>query len=204
MSWEPIVIVALIIYMGTLCYVLYKKCSREISEDQTRGISSSGHPGQALHGNESSDEGRISDEEKKYKRYQLIRSRMEYRQISSTPLSDTKPETTTYRVQEISPCDLESGVLSAEVSQTALRQLTKMGYDTNVCEKALKAVGGSDVEAAVYWIFEHKTDKLTSPAYESPPDGVPTIKGWEQNSDGRFIIWTIGKFFHLSVHLINF
>jgi len=199
MYWEPLVIVVLVIYMGSLWYVLRKKWSRESSEDETRGSagisnSSSHSPGQGLYGNESSDAEKISDDEKKYKRHQLIRSRMEYRQISSTPsLCEIIPKTSDYRVPEISQRDLESGVSSVEISQIALRQLTKMGYDANVCQKALKAVGGSDVEAAVYWIFEHKTDKLASPSNESPPEevppeDVPIIKSWEQNSDGRLMI----------------
>mmetsp|Transcript_11554 Transcript_11554/g.27553 ORF Transcript_11554/g.27553 Transcript_11554/m.27553 type:complete len:495 (-) Transcript_11554:222-1706(-) len=195
MYWEPFVIVILVIYMGSLWYVLRKRCSRESTEDETRGSaeisnSSSHSPGQGLYGNESNDAGKISDDEKKYKRHQLIRSRMEYRQLSSTPtICEIIPKTSDYRVPEISQRDLESGVSSIEISQTALRQLTKMGYDASVCQKALKAVGGSDVEAAVYWIFEHKADKLASPSNESPPEesppeGVPIIKSWEQNSDG--------------------
>jgi len=128
----------------------------------------------------------ISAEEKKYKRQQLIRSRLEYRQISSTlsPLSETITEENGLRIKEISPRDLESGLTPREFSDTALQKLTKMGYDSRVSEKALKAVGGSDVEAAVYWIFKHKTVKAKFTTDESPPEGVPIVKSWEKNDNG--------------------
>jgi len=189
MKFEVIITLVCVVYLATVCYLLYRKRSR--TEDATREAANNWAnrtipSGQELHGNESSDAGKISDDEKKYKRQQLIRGRLEYRQISSTlsPLSDTISKKSEYQVQEIRPQDLESGVTPVGISQTALRQLTKMGYDATVCEKALKAVGGSDVEAAVYWIFEHKANKSSHSKDECPPEGVPIIKSWEGNSDG--------------------
>jgi len=165
-------------------YMIKYRYQHSSVENERRG----GDPTGERHRNEPNDAGKISDEEMKNKRHQLIRSRLEFRQISSTlsPLSDTITRMNdNYRVKEISQCDLESGEMTAEISQYALRRLTKMGYDENVCMKALKAVGGSDVEAAVYWIFEHKTIKSTrSLVVDSPPEGVPIIKKWEENTNG--------------------
>ena len=45
-----------------------------------------------------------------------------------------------------------------EISETALAQLMDMGFHINGCKRALTAVGGSDVEAAMNWVFEHNMD----------------------------------------------
>lgn len=44
------------------------------------------------------------------------------------------------------------------VDKAALQQLAAMGFHENGCARALAAVGGSDVEAATNWIFEHHSD----------------------------------------------
>jgi len=45
-----------------------------------------------------------------------------------------------------------------EISEAALGQLMDMGFTMNGCKRALMAVGGSDTEAAMNWIFEHNMD----------------------------------------------
>ena len=45
-----------------------------------------------------------------------------------------------------------------EISEMALSQLMDMGFTMNGCKRALTAVGGSDTEAAMTWIFEHNMD----------------------------------------------
>ena len=45
-----------------------------------------------------------------------------------------------------------------EISEAALGQLMDMGFAMNGCKRALMAVGGSDSEAAMNWIFEHNMD----------------------------------------------
>lgn len=45
-----------------------------------------------------------------------------------------------------------------EINEGALGQLMDMGFSMNGCKRALTAVGGSDVEAAMNWVFEHNTD----------------------------------------------
>lgn len=45
-----------------------------------------------------------------------------------------------------------------EISEAALGQLMDMGFGMNGCKRALMAVGGSNAEAAMNWIFEHNVD----------------------------------------------
>jgi outer membrane murein-binding lipoprotein Lpp len=45
-----------------------------------------------------------------------------------------------------------------EVDPNALSQLVDMGFSKNGCTRALLAVGGSNVEAATNWIFDHSMD----------------------------------------------
>jgi len=69
--------------------------------------------------------------------------------------------------------DDQAGVLGSgpqsQISETALAQLMDMGFGTNGCKRALIAVGGSDAEAAMNWIFEHSTDSdFNDPLPETP------------------------------------
>ena len=52
------------------------------------------------------------------------------------------------------------------ISESALDQLSAMGFSVNGCKRALLAVGGSDVESAMNWIFEHNMD----PDFNDPPN----------------------------------
>ena len=52
-----------------------------------------------------------------------------------------------------------------QISEAALGQLMDMGFSMNGCKRALIAVGGSDAEAAMNWIFEHNQD----PDFNDPP-----------------------------------
>ncbi|GAX24776.1 ubiquitin carboxyl-terminal hydrolase 5/13 [Fistulifera solaris] len=47
---------------------------------------------------------------------------------------------------------------SVSIDEGALSQLMDMGFSMNSCKRALHAVGGSDVEAAMGWVFEHNND----------------------------------------------
>jgi len=64
--------------------------------------------------------------------------------------------------EELVPEDGEtpppSGIVKTEISEFALSQLMDMGFGMNGCKRALLAVGGSDSEAAMNWIFEHNMD----------------------------------------------
>lgn len=45
-----------------------------------------------------------------------------------------------------------------QIDEAALSQLMDMGFNMNGCKRALMAVGGSDTESAMNWIFEHNMD----------------------------------------------
>ena len=47
---------------------------------------------------------------------------------------------------------------SPSIDETALNQMMEMGCSINGSKRALLAVGGSDVEAAMNWVFEHSDD----------------------------------------------
>lgn len=44
------------------------------------------------------------------------------------------------------------------IDEGALGQLMDMGFNMNGCKRALMAVGGSNVDAAMNWVFEHNDD----------------------------------------------
>ncbi len=57
------------------------------------------------------------------------------------------------------------------IDEGAVSQLMDMGFSLNGCKRALLAVGGTNVEAAMNWIFEHNTD----PDFNDPiPEGGST------------------------------
>jgi ubiquitin carboxyl-terminal hydrolase 5/13 len=62
------------------------------------------------------------------------------------------------------------------IDESALGQLMDMGFNMNGCKRALNAVGGSDMESAMNWIFEHSSD----PDFNDP---MPE-KGAESASSG--------------------
>jgi ubiquitin carboxyl-terminal hydrolase 5/13 len=66
------------------------------------------------------------------------------------------------------------------IDENAVAQLMDMGFTFNGCKRALTAVGGSDVEAAMTWVFEHNMD----PDFNDPlPEGDETA-ATSVDSDG--------------------
>jgi ubiquitin carboxyl-terminal hydrolase 5/13 len=63
-----------------------------------------------------------------------------------------------------------------ELNEGAIYQLMDMGFSMNGCKRALTAVGGSDAEAAMNWIFEHNSD----PDFNDP---LPEDNGAPATSD---------------------
>lgn len=54
------------------------------------------------------------------------------------------------------------------IDENSLAQLMDMGFNMNGCKRALMAVGGSNVEAAMNWVFDHNGD----PDFNDPlPEG---------------------------------
>jgi len=63
---------------------------------------------------------------------------------TATTTNALKPDQPSRQVQNVDP--------------NALSQLVDMGFSKNGCTRALLAVGGSNVEAATNWIFDHSMD----------------------------------------------
>ena len=53
-----------------------------------------------------------------------------------------------------------------QIDEGSLGQLMDMGFSMNGCKRALLAVGGTNVESAMNWIFEHNCD----PDFNDPPE----------------------------------
>jgi ubiquitin carboxyl-terminal hydrolase 5/13 len=65
------------------------------------------------------------------------------------------------------PDDGAAGIETAKpatpvMNEAALAQLMDMGFSLNSCKRALTAVGGNDVEAAMGWVFEHNVRLFVS------------------------------------------
>lgn len=58
------------------------------------------------------------------------------------------------------------------IDEAALSQLMDMGFSLNSCKRALKASGGSNVEAAMNWVFEHNTDPDFNDPLPEDDDGA--------------------------------
>lgn len=61
-----------------------------------------------------------------------------------------------------------------EISEAVLAQLMDMGFGMNGCKRALTAVGGSDAEAAMNWIFEHNMDPDFNDPLPEPSAAAPS------------------------------
>lgn len=55
-----------------------------------------------------------------------------------------------------------------QIDEAAVGQLMDMGFGMNGCMRALNAVGGSNVELAMNWIFEHNGDPDFNDPLSSP------------------------------------
>ena len=76
-----------------------------------------------------------------------------------------------------------------EINEGALCQLMDMGFSVNGCKRALTKVGGSDVEAAMNWVFEHNMD----PDFNDPlpePGSAPSAAagGGDSGVDERVVM----------------
>ncbi len=68
---------------------------------------------------------------------------------------------------------------ASAIDEGALGILIDMGFNMNGCKRALLAVGGSDVDAAMNWVFEHNDD----PDFNDPlPERTTVIAAAASNS----------------------
>jgi ubiquitin carboxyl-terminal hydrolase 5/13 len=91
-------------------------------------------------------------------------------EISLQGLKGTGPQEAEILVPDEPEGSSESATVqnAPAVDENSLAQLMDMGFSMNGSKRALMAVGGSDVEAAMNWVFEHNSD----PDFNDPlPDG---------------------------------
>ena len=66
------------------------------------------------------------------------------------------------------------------IDEVALAQLMDMGFSLNSCKRALTAVGGSNVEAAMGWVFEHNTDPDFNDPMPEDAGGAASASGVDE------------------------
>lgn len=97
---------------------------------------------------------------------------LQYKSKGPQPEEDIVKDTDDEAVTKISTSNSATATVSNQplIDEGALGQLLDMGFEMNSCKRALIAVGGgSNVEAAMGWIFEHNMD----PDFNDPlPDGT--------------------------------
>jgi ubiquitin carboxyl-terminal hydrolase 5/13 len=81
-------------------------------------------------------------------------------------------------VEEKSAAQETAGAASAAaagpvIDEAGVSQLMDMGFSLNSCKRALLAVGGSNVEAAMGWVFEHNEDPDFNDPIPEPTQGAP-------------------------------
>ncbi|KAI0240223.1 ubiquitin C-terminal hydrolase Ubp14, partial [Massospora cicadina] len=87
--------------------------------------------------------------------------------VSMPPNCDIVPLLEKYRAPQrpagelLLPQEVECEL---QVDDQAWEQMMAMGLSKAQCQRALKATGGSDVDAAVAWIFEHMDDQTEEPS----------------------------------------
>jgi len=71
-----------------------------------------------------------------------------------------------------------------QVNENALSQLMDMGFTFNGCKRALITVGGSDVQAAMNWIFEHNMDADFNDPISEEVASAPAPSGGDGVDEG--------------------
>lgn len=93
--------------------------------------------------------------EEQAKRRDMVKKRLEFRKI----LPSSSPGKAVELGPPIEPdLELGEGGTSVNIDGSSLELLSEMGFTINASRKALHAVGGSDTEAAMDWIFDHQND----------------------------------------------
>ncbi len=83
------------------------------------------------------------------------------------------------------PSEAPAELAAPAIDENALAQLMDMGFHVNGCRRALMAVGGSDVEAAMNWVFEHNEDPdFNDPLPEGGQNGMANKSGGSDVDEG--------------------
>lgn len=148
-------------YFFLIAYAIYSCISscrhRRTSSDDGNNNNNSNNNSESPGNNEDGTDGAE-------KRRELIRKNLEFRTIlasgkASEPIERSEIEPAAAANNNNNNNDLEEGRLPFDnINRTSLTQLTEMGFHRNSSLKALNAVGGSDTEAAMDWIFDHNRD----------------------------------------------
>jgi len=73
--------------------------------------------------------------------------------------------------------DQQNSSPQTNINEGSLAQLMDMGFGMNGCKRALIAVGGNDVEAAMNWVFEHNNDPdFNDPIPEPSNESTNAVK----------------------------
>ena len=112
-------------------------------------------------------------------------------EIDLTALKATGPQVGEDIVPEVDESASADADLNAPpaIDEGALAQLMDMGFSMNGCKRALTAVGGSDVEAAMNWIFEHNSDPdFNDPMPEAGGAAAAAPSGGDSGVDEGVVI----------------
>ena len=116
-------------------------------DDNDEEVVNFGADTSAVDGNGWDDADDIYDDDDDDEDVQLENAKVEQEELShEEPGSNVVPLETTIELSE------------TPIDETALNQMMEMGCSINGSKRALLAVGGSDVEAAMNWVFEHSDD----------------------------------------------
>jgi len=159
-------------YFFLFAYATYTCISACIRGARRAGNDDDENRNNANGGDGNRNESSGTPAEEKAKRLKVVRSRLEFRKIL--------PSSTPGKAFELGPPiepDLERGEgddfasndtnNNDGIDQASLELLSDMGFSLNASRKALNAVGGSDTEAAMDWIFVHHTDP---DFHDDPPE----------------------------------
>lgn len=80
------------------------------------------------------------------------------------------------------------------IDEGAVEQLSAMGFTVNGCRRALSAVGGSNVEAAMNWIFEHNMDPDFNDPLPETSDGAASSSSGVDEGVVATLVESLGCF----------
>ena len=108
-------------------------------------------------------------------------SLQKYKGLGPQEGEELVPEETNASLESLTP-------LIPAIDEGVLGQLMDMGFNMNGCKRALMAVGGSNVDAAMNWVFEHNDD----PDFNDPlPEGgiiAPTAASCDSHVDEAVVM----------------
>ena len=90
----------------------------------------------------------------------------------------------------------------AQFDQAALSQLMEMGFGENGCKRALINTGGSNVEMAMNWVFEHMADADFNDPIKEADSSPPPQHSAVDESAVRTLVESLGMFSEKQVRAV--